>query len=76
MFSRVRLSLLVGISALAACSPTPHGERRVIPRGYVGWLRLDYGVAGQPVLPIENARYVVRPPAGAYADVIGKYRAD
>ena len=64
MPTRVRLLLWVGISVLAACHRTPK-ERWVIPKGYVGWLRLDYGIATQPALPIENGRYLVRmPPAG------------
>jgi len=63
MLSRVRPLLLVGFSVLAACRTTPNGERWVIPKGYVGWLRLDYGVAGQPALPVENGRYLVRMPS-------------
>ena len=34
----------------------------IIPAGYVGWLRLDYSIAGAPPLPLENGWYVIRLP--------------
>ena len=50
---------------LTACSFFYKTEKWIIPKGYVGWLRLDYGVAGAPPLPIENGRFLVRmPPTG------------
>jgi hypothetical protein len=50
---------------LIACRPGSRQELWVIPKGYVGWLRLDYSIVGQSALPIEGGRYVVRvPPSG------------
>ena len=46
----------------------------IIPAGYVGWLRLDYSVAGAPPLPIENGCYVVRlPRSGRLATSTANY---
>jgi hypothetical protein len=65
MMQGFRLLVLAGFSVLVACSNRPHSERWIIPKGYVGWLRLDYGVAAQPPLPVEGRRYLVRiPPTG------------
>ena len=56
---RFRLVLMV-LSACFACRPSSLPEVWIIPEGYVGWLRLDYAVAGAPPLPIEGGHYVVR----------------
>jgi len=37
-------------------------ETWLIPDGYVGWLRLDYSIAGAPPLPFAKRHYVVRIP--------------
>ena len=65
MLTRTRVLLLAGLFALAACSTASRNELWIVPSGYVGWLRLDYGRHAQPALPIELGRYVVRmPPEG------------
>lgn len=35
----------------------------LIPEGYVGWVRVDYGIKDAPPLPIEDGYYVVKFPA-------------
>jgi hypothetical protein len=57
-----RILLCISLLALAACRPTWKKELWIIPRDYVGWLRLDYSMTDQPVLPVENGRYIVRMP--------------
>jgi hypothetical protein len=36
--------------------------RFLIPEGYVGWIRIDFNVAGAPELPMEDGYYVFRFP--------------
>lgn len=56
---RVSLAVIGLCLLLAGCKRyTP--EQWIIPAGYAGWLRLDYGVAGAPPLPLEKGRYIVR----------------
>jgi hypothetical protein len=50
---------------LVSCRRSPPPELWIIPNGYVGWLRLDYGVAGAPILPLDNGRRLVRMPPEA-----------
>src|ERR1035441_3603672 len=63
MTNMVRTSLCACLLILAACRPAWKRELWIIPRDYVGWLRLDYSVTDQPALPVENGRYIVRMPA-------------
>jgi len=37
-------------------------ETWLITEGYVGWMRLDYSVAGAPPLPKDHGHYIVRMP--------------
>jgi len=62
MTSRVRLLIFASLLTLATCHPRSKRELWIIPRDYVGWLRLDYSVADQPALPVENGCYIVRMP--------------
>ena len=55
------LALLIPLM-LTSCNYFYRTERWIIPKGYVGWLRLDYRVPGAPPLPIENGRFLVRMP--------------
>ena len=52
------LVLCLGV-ALFGCS-SGRQERWIIPAGYTGWLRLDYGVWGAPPLPLNHGQYEVR----------------
>lgn len=54
--------LLSVLSMFVGCRSRSKREVWIIPGGYVGWLRLDYSVAGAPPLPIEDGRYIVRLP--------------
>lgn len=53
----------------AALMPVGSQEKRrrlpyrfLIPEGYVGWVRVDFGVAGAPPLPAEDGYYVLKIP--------------
>src|SRR5579863_3237551 len=65
MTTRIRLLLLATPLVLVACRRSPPPELWIIPKGYVGWLRLDYSVEGQSPLPVENGSFVVRMPPEA-----------
>jgi hypothetical protein len=58
----LRLLLLGSIVTLVECHLGSPIEKWVIPKGYVGWLRLDYSVKGAPELPIGRGRSLVRIP--------------
>ena len=34
--------------------------RFLIPKGYIGWIRIDFDVAGAPEIPIEDGFYVFK----------------
>jgi hypothetical protein len=55
--------LLLLVTFLWGCGPRRHGEVHLIPEGYVGTVRVDYGVQGAAPLPLEHGKYVVRVPA-------------
>jgi hypothetical protein len=65
MTNRARVLLLATTFLFASCRRSPPPELWIIPKGFVGWLRLDYSVAGAPILPLENGRRVVRMPPEA-----------
>lgn len=58
----VFLILLLSCSALGQGQPQvktlPY--RFLIPEGYVGWIRIDFDVAGAPEIPIEDGFYVFK----------------
>jgi hypothetical protein len=58
------LALCCCLFGMASCGPRSGREKWIIPQNYVGWLRLDYAVAGAPPLPMENGAFVVRMPPG------------
>jgi hypothetical protein len=35
----------------------------LIPEGYSGWVRVEFGVSGEPVLPLEGGQVVIKIPA-------------
>jgi hypothetical protein len=39
-----------------------HPYRYLIPRGYVGWVRVDFNVPNAPALPVEDGYYVFKIP--------------
>jgi hypothetical protein len=62
MKTAVHAALWAGLLVLGACRSGSKPELWIIPKDYVGWLRLDYSVPGEPPLPIENGRNLVRVP--------------
>jgi len=63
MACRLPLPLFVLPFLPIACRPAPPPELWIIPSGHVGWLRLDYGVADTPPLPVEHGYRIVQMPA-------------
>ena len=47
----------------SGCLRTRHPSQFLIPKGYVGWVDVSYGVNGAPPLSVENGYYVIRVPA-------------
>jgi hypothetical protein len=61
----IGLALLLGLSPLSCLEKQRRPSRFLIPEGYVGWVRVDYGVNGAPALEVASRRYVVKiPPRG------------
>ena len=55
----ITLSVIALASAFRCWRP---GERFLLPDGYVGWVRVTYGVSGAPHLPLEDGFRVVTVP--------------
>jgi len=61
--SAASIALVAGLVAWMAFglrASTRPGSRFMIPDGYVGWVKLEFGVPGAPPLPMEGGKYVVR----------------
>jgi Family of unknown function (DUF6843) len=67
--SRILLlsSLILGVASILAAGQRKderlHPYQYLIPRGYVGWIRVDFSVKDAPALPVEGDYYVVKIPA-------------
>jgi hypothetical protein len=62
-------TLAASILLLTACHSHPYDrgpELVLLPDGYSGWTRIDYGVAGAPLLPHEGEWTVIRFPSGGH----------
>ena len=57
--------LIAMICMVSGCSylDTRRSIDFVVPKGYVGWIRVKYNVFGTQPLPIRNGRYAARIPA-------------
>ena len=52
------------VLAIACYNPrTRRPTRFLIPEGYVGWVRIDFGIKDTPPLPIEDGFYLIKIPA-------------
>ena len=50
---------------LGARSSNQRSLRFLIPQRYAGWVRVDFGVPGEPALPVEGGQMVLKiPPSG------------
>ncbi len=59
------VALAVGLTSWIAFSiraSNRAASRFMIPDGYVGWVKVEFGVSGAPPLPMENGHYIVRLP--------------
>ena len=52
------------LATISCGSSKSRPEKWIIPENYKGWLRVDYGIAGAPTLPMDGGDYVVRIPEG------------
>jgi hypothetical protein len=61
---RVAWGLYAGFCGIVAlglgCEQQRRPSRYLVPEGYVGWVRVEFGVQGAPALPIEDGFYLVR----------------
>jgi uncharacterized protein DUF6843 len=68
--SVIRHSVIVASLLAFACGPIYKPDRppekALLPDGFVGWTRLDYGVQGAPALPRDGEYVVVRYPADGH----------
>jgi len=56
------IALAVGLAswiAFALRGSSRRASRFMIPDGYVGWVKVEFGVPGAPPLPVEGGKYVV-----------------
>ncbi len=56
----VLLAVWIGTSLPQASRPP---SRYLIPDGYVGWVRVEYDVAGAPPLLLQDGRFILKFPA-------------
>jgi hypothetical protein len=57
--------LALGVVILGAGGCAAHHRQYLIPKGYVGWVRVDFEIPGAPPIPLEDGSYVFKiPPSG------------
>jgi hypothetical protein len=63
--ARGAIAVLIVLLALeAGCMPRPRRAlESILKDGYIGWVRIEFGVRGQEVLPQRDGRYIVRVPS-------------
>ena len=58
---RIRLLCLAALLALTSCqTETRRPIRYLIPQGYVGWVRIEFGIPHASALPVEDDSYLIR----------------
>jgi hypothetical protein len=60
------LALLTGLGLWLGMSTrnlNHRSSRFLIPEGYTGWIRVEFGVQGAPPLPMEGGQYVFKIPS-------------
>jgi hypothetical protein len=56
---------MILLLAIVRCVWPTRTHKLLVPKGYVGWIRVEFGVPGAPLLPREDGLYVMRiPPSG------------
>jgi hypothetical protein len=58
------VAVFCSLLTVVSCGSRPTHEKWIVPRNYIGWVRLDYGVVGATPLPMENGNYLIRIPGG------------
>jgi len=77
----VKPKILLPIVLLSACSsmyqPDRPPEKVLLPDGFVGWARIDYGVEGEPPLPRDGEYVIVKYPVSGHlrtsSRLVGKW---
>lgn len=62
LFSLAALIGIVGWFGLGVPTLKRPSSRFLVPDGYVGWVRVEFGIPGAPPVPEERGRYVFRIP--------------
>ncbi len=63
LIGTVALAVGLGIWFRVSEKKSIRGSARfVLPAGYVGWVRVEFGVSGAPPVPVEDGQYVFRIP--------------
>lgn len=62
----VAIHVVICLCLLLSGCQTRRPNSFLIPPGYVGWVRVSYGIAGAPALSLENGRYLVKFPADGH----------
>ena len=57
---------------LASCGVVRRGVTVLIPDGFVGWVRVEYEVAGAPTLRVDSGRYLITVPKTAFLATASK----
>lgn len=61
----ILLMLFLVMSSCLQNEPRRRPVKYLIPEGYVGWVKIDFGSPNAPVLPLEQDHFVARiPPSG------------
>ena len=61
---RMLLGALVALAVcLPACLSNRHPDRYLIPEGYVGWVRVDFGISEAPPVALSGGKRIFRFPA-------------
>lgn len=58
----VLVFLLCGQASLVACQKSRGASRYLIPKGYVGWVKVYFKVKNAPPLELEDGRYLLKFP--------------
>ena len=65
---RLRVFAFCAIVSAAGCGVWKKSELVLIPDGYIGWIRIEYGVASAPKLEEKDGAYEIRiPRTGRFA---------
>lgn len=59
----ILLSAILAVSSCLQTEPRRPAVKYLIPKDYVGWIKIEYGVPGEPQLPVEDGRITCQIPS-------------